>query len=230
MLDSFLVAFKKTGLHKLRHLLRNKYQAELVFQKNWVSIFLNNPEATWDYWVQCLCLPQIRRLCGIKETTKVLSVGCSPSTVLQFIEGNKYAVDPLADEYLRFDYPKLLHPYDDIELRKGFGEFLPYYNEAFDVVFCTNVLDHASNPSKVVAEVHRVLRNNGYFVLVVETFSSHKFRDIAHPHCFMVEDVLELVNSFEVVFKRVVVWNPHVYYSEALDFSKTDLVLVLQKQ
>jgi SAM-dependent methyltransferase len=227
--DSFVAAFKRTGLHHLRHLIKNKYQMELDFQRKWVNVFTRNPEATLDYWNRIYGLPEIKRICGLTAESKILSVGCSPTTILQFIEANKFGVDPLADEYLKFVYPKLFHPFEDIELRRGFGEYLPYNDDFFDVVFCQNVLDHTSDPVKVVGEVFRVLRAGGFFVLIVEVFERETGRDVAHPQCFTEQKVLELTKSFAVVFNCVVTWNPNRFYVEAPDFAKTDLVLIAKK-
>jgi len=224
--DSFISAFKHTRLHKLRYLLRNKYDAELDFQKNWNPIFLANPKATLDYWNEHLCLQTIKRVCNITDSTKILGVGCSPSTVLQFIDGKKYAIDPLADEYKKF---LLTHNFGEINLRKGYGEFIPFADDSFDVVFCTNVLDHTSNPEKVISEIFRVLNSSGRLVLVVEVFSVCGVRDVAHPSCFTVGAVQSLLERFEVVFNRVVAWNPHGFYFKARDNFKTDLVLVAKK-
>jgi SAM-dependent methyltransferase len=221
--DSFISALKQTGLHRLRYLLKNKYQMELNYQKSWIDIFSANPKRVQDYWINHLYLSEIVEMCRISESTKILGVGCSPSTVLQFIDGDKFAVDPLADDYMKF------HSYDGIKLRKAYGEYLPYKNEFFDVVFCTNTLDHTSSPSRVASEICRVLKSGGYVVVVVEVFESHVRRDVGHPQCFVVDDVLKLFSDFSVTLKRISVWNPHEYYPEASDVRKKDLIFVARK-
>lgn len=46
----------------------------------------------------------------------------------------------------------------------GVGEALPYDDAAFDAVVCVDVLEHASDLTKLAAEVARVLRPGGIFL------------------------------------------------------------------
>ena len=55
---------------------------------------------------------------------------------------------------------------------------MPFDDESFDLVTCFGVLHHIPNVTKVVSEVHRVLRPGGYFV-VRETV--HSMGDWRHP-------------------------------------------------
>ena len=45
------------------------------------------------------------------------------------------------------------------------GEQIPFRESSFDIVICSQVLGYVSNPAKVVAEIHRVLRPGGVLVL-----------------------------------------------------------------
>lgn len=47
---------------------------------------------------------------------------------------------------------------------RGVGEFLPLRDEAFDAVFCCDVLEHVRDVASVTAEVARVLKPGGVFV------------------------------------------------------------------
>lgn len=52
---------------------------------------------------------------------------------------------------------------------EGFGEHLPYRDNAYDVVLIASALDHCADPPRVVAESHRVLRPGGT-LLVIQGF------------------------------------------------------------
>lgn len=47
----------------------------------------------------------------------------------------------------------------------GDGLHLPFRNEVFDSILCTEVLEHVTMPADLFREAHRVLRHGGYFVL-----------------------------------------------------------------
>lgn len=51
-----------------------------------------------------------------------------------------------------------------INYKTGTGENLPFQNNSFDVVFCCDVLEHVSDLPKVIAEISRVLKNEGIFI------------------------------------------------------------------
>ena len=44
---------------------------------------------------------------------------------------------------------------------------LPYPNESFDVVYCSHVLEHVVDDTRALMELHRVLRKDGWAVLLV---------------------------------------------------------------
>lgn len=49
----------------------------------------------------------------------------------------------------------------------GFGECLPFAAESFDLVICTQVLNYTSDPARVIAEIHRVLKPGACLFLSV---------------------------------------------------------------
>ena len=49
----------------------------------------------------------------------------------------------------------------------GRGEDLPFPDDIFDLVICTQVLQYVYEPAKVLAEAHRVLKPNGSLLLSV---------------------------------------------------------------
>ena len=54
------------------------------------------------------------------------------------------------------------------------AEQLPYLDEYFDVILCTNSFHHYLNPSTALAEMHRVLRSGGH-VFVVDVTADNVF-------------------------------------------------------
>jgi SAM-dependent methyltransferase len=53
---------------------------------------------------------------------------------------------------------------------KGVGEYLPFRGNVFDTAICTQVLEHAENPVKVLQELNRILTGNGVLILSTHGF------------------------------------------------------------
>ena len=185
-------------VHKLFDLILNKYTDELNFQAEWAGEFKRNKEKVLEYWKRYRYFNEINGLCGFTENTRILDVGCGISTVLHFVKGKKYGIDPLANEYKRlYDFPR------DIEIIQASGEKIPFASKYFEVVFCSNALDHVTSAEKAVSEIHRVLAEGGFFVLTVELFQERVERNAAHPYSLRREDLFDLLkNKFKVVFEK----------------------------
>jgi SAM-dependent methyltransferase len=139
-----------------------KETIELAYQVEWVREFQNNRSKVLEHWRRYREFDQALTLCDISDSSRILDVGCGISTVLHFLPGERHGVDPLADEYKKlYSYPT------GISVQKAFGEELPFPDQYFDVVFCSNVLDHVVDPQRVVQEIRRVLQPDGCLVLTV---------------------------------------------------------------
>jgi SAM-dependent methyltransferase len=58
-----------------------------------------------------------------------------------------------------------MHDHDEIKLFDG--RSIPFPDENFDVVLCTEVLEHAVDPEALIAEMWRVLRPGGIMLVTV---------------------------------------------------------------
>ena len=118
------------------------------------------------------------------------------------------AIDPLMNFYKK--KINLLKQDSHLRLINGSGENIPLKNNSVDFLFCTNVIDHCSLPSKVITESARVLSNNGVFCPSVHVIYPYlnlfrpllKYVDKNHPHHFS-EKYFEkiLKKNFSIVQK-----------------------------
>lgn len=162
---------------------------EYRFQRVWVKEFVENKRVVLDYWVRFRRLNQIRRIIGPMRDLSVLDVGCGISTVLHFIDAKtKIGIDPLMNKYRKiYSYPK------DIVVRQAYAEAIPYINGTFDIVFCSNALDHMEDPKTALLEMVRVLKPQGYLVITVEVFERSCKRNKAHPNTLTEDDFVEIL-------------------------------------
>jgi SAM-dependent methyltransferase len=124
---------------------------------------------------------------GFYAGKRVLDIGCGPRRELDWAEmaAERVGLDPLADRYL-----KLLGAGAAERMRyvTGVAERIPFADGYFDIVASVNSLDHVQDVGRVAAEIKRVLRPGGTFVLLTEL--NHRPR-LTEPQVFSWE-VLEL--------------------------------------
>jgi ubiquinone/menaquinone biosynthesis C-methylase UbiE len=89
------------------------------------------------------------------------------------------------------------------------AESMPLPDGAYDLVSCINVVDHARDPQKILAEISRVLKPGGTLVFAVSTLSKvgelkwhigrrrrpHDWFFVAHPHTFQWHAANQLVET-----------------------------------
>lgn len=137
------------------------------------------------------------RLFGV-EPRRVLEIGgAGLPTRLDGI----HAVDPLMRQYGR----------RGVAAR---AEELPYPDGSFDAVLAFNVIDHAQDPARCLAEAARVLAAGGILLLSCNVYSrawlllralrilllGERNNDILHPHHFTAASLLALARRrFEIL-------------------------------
>jgi ubiquinone/menaquinone biosynthesis C-methylase UbiE len=147
---------------------------------------------------------------GIEEQlhihSTILDVGCGPTCSAQiFSLGLKTYLDPLMDSYLE-SYPEKLPEGEKI---CATAEDIPRPDESFDVVLCVNALDHMIDPDKALAEMRRVMKRDGVFVLgiflhppaiaTVRRFIERWlpiFREDAHPYSYTLKIIRDVLNKY----------------------------------
>ena len=115
----------------------------------------------------------------------ILDVGCGQSPY-------GFLLDPAATRYVgidivdaeKFDYVNSdIVPFD--------GEHIPFPDEHFDAVICTEVLEHVSNFQRLVDDVHRVTKDGGEVIATVPW--SARWHYIPHDFFRYTPSSLELM-------------------------------------
>lgn len=142
---------------------------------------------------------------GPPDDIRVLQVGCAvEDSVMYFPYGKRFAIDPLAEFYLQhFERSRNRA----VTYFTAVGEAIPFAQDVFDLVICTNVLDHVVNPQSLLHEVKRTLKSGGSFFLSVDVYPRETYLqrvareatgevvDPCHPHTFTNEILRKLVSE-----------------------------------
>ncbi|MEK7060896.1 MAG: methyltransferase domain-containing protein [Patescibacteria group bacterium] len=103
------------------------------------------------------------------EPNNILDVGCASGWFLSEIS----LVYPKAkctgvDVYKKaIDYGK--KTYKKLKLVQADAHNLPFKKNSFDLVICTEVLEHVVDPEKVLGEIKRVLTNDGIAIVEMDS-------------------------------------------------------------
>lgn len=89
----------------------------------------------------------------------LLNAGCGDITY-------EFIYKDLVDSQIRFDWPNTVHNKGSIDVFGSVTE-LPFGANSFDVILCTEVLEHVSEPQETLLEFHRVLKPEGALILSV---------------------------------------------------------------
>lgn len=126
------------------------------------------------YWI---AIDMIKKL----NPERILDVGCGEGFTLAKLRKEKIGNYLEGIEYLQdaIDLGKEIHP--DIKIRKGSIYELPYKDNSFDLVLCTEVLEHLADPRKGLKEILRVS-------------SKYCFISIPNEPFFMLANLIRLKN------------------------------------
>ena len=95
----------------------------------------------------------------------VLDIGCGPRGSLEWanMASRRIGVDPLVSEYLRLGADR-----HEMEYIEAPSESIPLDRAECDIVCAFNCFDHFIDIERSIAEVKRVTRPGGLFLLLVE--------------------------------------------------------------
>lgn len=63
----------------------------------------------------------------------------------------------------------------DVVVVRGNGEYLPFADHSFDLVTCSEVLEHIRNPIRALSEMNRVLKAHGLLLLSTPSMTAQRY-------------------------------------------------------
>ena len=107
----------------------------------------------------------LTNLIASRKVDSILDVGCGEGFTLNRLKENQIGKNLEGIEYLKAAIELGKKTYPDIKITEGSIYELPYKDNSFDLVLCTEVLEHLEDPEKGLKELVRVSKK--YLVISV---------------------------------------------------------------
>jgi SAM-dependent methyltransferase len=138
-----------------------KQYRELVFWKDRAAhepVLVNDHYAF--FYTTCFGLDE-----AFYRGKRIMDIGCGPRGSLEWagMAAERVGLDPLANEYLKLGAARHAMKYVAAP-----AEEMPFADGYFDVVCSFNSLDHVDDLVRTIAEIKRVVKPGGLFLLIVE--------------------------------------------------------------
>lgn len=200
-----MLALKEAFSLMLR-ILNNIYKKERIYP-SYLSIFTN------PYYFVRKGLTYGIKLYAHHIQGVVLDFGCGTKP---------YRESFIAKKYIGVDVPVSGHDHsgEPIDIFYN-GKVLPFQNESFDSIFCTEALEHIFNPDEMLDELHRVLKGDGKMLLTLPfawaeheppydfaRYTSYGIADLLVRHNFEVLELRKSNNHVEALFQM---WNAYIF-------------------
>jgi ubiquinone/menaquinone biosynthesis C-methylase UbiE len=166
---------------------------------------------------------QVINLIPQNPQQKILDIGCGDGVLLSLISnGSLYGVD-LDQTSLDFASTKV-----KAKLIQAPATKLPFKDNFFDIVLATEIIEHLTQPEKLIQEAKRVLKAGGRIILTTPVQQPGKLTDQLHVREFSSVELKELLQPY---FHQITIsqshplWLKKIYTFTLLKFGRFHLDL-----
>lgn len=144
---------------------------------------------------------QVVKLILQRSNQKVLDIGCGDGVLLSFIkEGSLFGVD-LDQSSLNYGASRV-----KAKFIQAAADKLPFKANFFDVVLATEIIEHLTQPEKLIQEANRVLKPSGYLILTTPVKQPGKLTDKLHVQEFSPTELRNLLRPY---FQQISITQSH---------------------
>ncbi len=112
-------------------------------------------------------LKKMIKLCKPNSKKKIADIGCGEGFLLrEIIAGEKIVGIEISTTALK-RAKKILKPRNDIYLIQGDAQKLPIPSDYFDIILCSEMLEHVPDTRIVLNEFNRILNKSGILVVSI---------------------------------------------------------------
>ena len=115
-------------------------------------------------WIERRRIALLQKMAAEGATDRILEVGCGAGHVLAAFAGKRRTGIDLSPSMLQRARKRLD---SGVSLLQGAAEQLPFPDKRFDVVICTEVLEHTVAPEQVIRELVRVARPGARIIVSI---------------------------------------------------------------
>lgn len=190
----------------------NQYLRKQSFQPDLAGLLLNP-----FFFVRRGLLIHIKRL-ATRQTGKLLDFGCGRKPYRNLFTN--------VTEYIGVDIEQQTgHDHTNSQIDVYYdGKIIPFDNNTFDSIFCSEVFEHIFNIDEILPELHRVLKKNGQMLITVPfCWNEHEIPyDYGRYTSFGIKHLLEkhgfsvIENSKSGYFPQVISQLTSLYLYETL--------------
>lgn len=118
-------------------------------------------------WIEKKRVKTIIELAGVSNEDRIIDIGCGEGYLLSCLPRTKQVVGLDISKLALNKARELLKEKNYIGLFFGDAQELPFTNNSFDKIICSELLEHVPNPKLVIKEMFRILIKSGRAVISV---------------------------------------------------------------
>jgi 2-polyprenyl-3-methyl-5-hydroxy-6-metoxy-1,4-benzoquinol methylase len=112
----------------------------------------------WDSFF----MPMINKMKKYKKSGKVLDIGCSSGYLLKLAKNNNF--EPYGVE-LNPNAVKYGNDNHGLNILNKDLKVANFESNYFDIIVCSQLMEHIVNPENLLSEIHRVLKSDGILII-----------------------------------------------------------------